>query len=161
MQALSVEELLAWSDRTAEGWRALLTEHPEALDLPCDVREGETVRDLVQHIVAAELRYAERLVDRPATSYDQISKADAAALFATHDTAMEMLRQVVARADVDWEETLDFQTRSAGVLRASRRTILVHMLMHGIRHYAQLAMLVRQGGIAPGWGMDYLFMGLG
>jgi hypothetical protein len=31
--------------------------------------------------------------------------------------------------------------------------------MHGIRHYAQLATLVRQHGVAPDWPMDYLFMG--
>ena len=44
--------------------------------------------------------------------------------------------------------------------RATRRTILVHLAMHGIRHYAQLATIVRQQGVKPDWGMDYLFMGL-
>lgn len=46
-----------------------------------------------------------------------------------------------------------------GVLRASRKTILVHALMHSIRHYAQLATLVRQHGVKPDWQMDYLLMG--
>lgn len=160
MLALSVDELLAWSERTHDGWRALLTQHPEALALPCDVREGETVHDLVLHIVAAELRYAERLAGREATTYEALPRGDAAALYATHDRATALLREALAREDVDWEEVLEFQTRSAGVLRATRRTILVHLALHGIRHYAQLATIVRQHGVTPGWGMDYLFMGL-
>ncbi len=32
-------------------------------------------------------------------------------------------------------------------------------MTHGIRHYAQLATLVRQHGVTPDWPMDYLFMG--
>jgi len=38
--------------------------------------------------------------------------------------------------------------------------VLFHALLHGIRHYAQLATLVRQHGIKPEWPMDYLFMGM-
>lgn len=158
MLALSTEELLAWLEHTSAGWRALLTAHPEALDFPCDVREGETVRDLVHHIVAVELRYTERLRGLPATSYDALPRTDAAALYATHDRAMALLRDHVAGDDVPWEEELEFVTRSAGTLRATRRVVLVHLAMHSIRHYAQLATLVRQRGVTPGWGMDYLFM---
>ena len=72
---------------------------------------------------------------------------------------MEMLRGLVADPAYDWDEELEFKTRSIGVLRASRKTILIHALMHGIRHYAQLATLVRQHGVAPDWQMDYLLMG--
>jgi uncharacterized damage-inducible protein DinB len=51
---------------------------------------------------------------------------------------------------------LEFKTRSAGTLRATRRTVLVHLLTHSIRHYAQLATLARKEGVAPDWGMDYI-----
>ena len=79
-------------------------------------------------------------------------------IYATHDRAMQLLREQIARPETDWEERIEFQTRSAGVMRASRRTVLVHALMHTVRHYAQLATLVRQNGVKPGWPMDYLFM---
>ena len=160
MQALATDELLSWSARTHAGWRALFLAHPEALGFPCDVLGGETVGDLVLHIVAAELRYAERLAGLPASAYESLPRGDAAALYSTHDRSTALLRDVLSRTDVDWEEVLEFQTRSAGVLRATRRTILVHLAMHGIRHYAQLATIVRQQGVKPDWGMDYLFMGL-
>ncbi len=160
MEGLSFEELLAWNEQTATGWRALLTAYPQALALPCDTREGQTLGDLMHHIVAVELRYAERLSGLAESSYAEIPRGTAEALYETHDRAMSLVRDLIARPRQDWEETLEFSTRSAGVLRATRRTILVHLLLHGIRHYAQAATVVRHGGIPAGWGMDYLFMGL-
>jgi uncharacterized damage-inducible protein DinB len=38
--------------------------------------------------------------------------------------------------------------------------MLFHTLLHGIRHYAQLATLARQYGIKPDWSMDYFLMGI-
>jgi uncharacterized damage-inducible protein DinB len=159
MTALTGAELLAWVEATSSGWRQLLAAHPEALAIPCDVRESTSVRELLHHIVAVELRYAQRLQNLPETSYDDVSMVSVEDLYATHDRAMTMLRELIANPDFAWEEQLDFVTRSLGTLRASRRTILIHTLMHSIRHYAQLATLVRQHGVKPDFPMDYLFMG--
>jgi uncharacterized damage-inducible protein DinB len=38
------------------------------------------------------------------------------------------------------------------------RTILLHALLHAMRHYAQLSTLVRQAGFATGFASDYLLM---
>jgi uncharacterized damage-inducible protein DinB len=160
MIALSDKELVAWVEQTTTGWRGLIAQHPQILDLPCDVRESKSVAELLRHIVAVELRYSERLHNLRETPYDSISFGSSTEIFATHDRAMAMLREVREQPEFDWEQELDFTTRSAGALRASRRTIFVHLLMHSIRHYAQLATLVRQHGIKPGWQMDYLLMGV-
>ncbi|MDP9038622.1 MAG: DinB family protein [Acidobacteriota bacterium] len=155
---LSAEELLAWVDRTASGWRELLTRHPEVLELPCDVNGVSTAGGLLQHIVAAQLRYAERLGRLPVTDYSEIPFDSPEAIDSTHRRSVEMLRQQLA-GEIDWTERMEFDTRS-GTGRSSRRTILFHALFHSIRHYAQLATLVRQHGIQPLWPMDYLFMDL-
>ena len=160
MTALTAEELMAWVERTTEGWRTLVRAHPEALALPCDVRETHSVAELLQHIVAVELRFAERLHDLPETPYEQIGFGSADTIFRTHERAMAMLPELLGRGPEFWEQVVDIQTRNAGRLRTSRRTMLVHLLLHSIRHYAQLATLVRQHGIAPGWPMDYLMMGV-
>lgn len=160
MNALSGEELVAWVEKTTTGWRDLVVQHPAILDLPCDVRETKSAAELLQHIVAVELRFAERLKDLPETSYGNISFASSPEIFAAHDRAMAILRELSEAPHFDWEQEIEFTTRSAGTLRASRRTVFVHLLMHSIRHYAQLAMLVRQHGIKPGWQMDYLVMGV-
>lgn len=161
MEALSGEEMVAWVDRTSMGWRNLLSEHPEVMGFACDVMGVGTVAKLLQHIVAVELRYAQRLLEVAESSYDEVPYGTPEEIYRTHDRAMGMLRDLMEQDGLDWEERIRFQTRRAGELTASRRTVLVHTLMHSIRHYAQLATTVRQQGIAPGWPMDYLFMGAG
>ncbi len=125
------------------------------LDLPCDIYTAKTVGELLRHIAAAELRFAERLHDLPVTEYAQISYGNAEEIFATHDRALKMLRALTDDASFDWDRKLEFATITAGRRRSSCRVILHHALLHGIRHYAQLATLVRHHGYktAPA---DYL-----
>jgi uncharacterized damage-inducible protein DinB len=155
--ALTAGEMLAWLDVTSNKWRALIEEHPEILQLPCDVMGVGTVGALLQHIVAVEVRYAEQLSGLPPTEYAAIPFDSAAAIYATHERAMKMYRELLA-SDMDWEAKFNYVTRSLGPARSKRKTVLFHALLHGIRHYAQLATLVRQHGIKPGWQMDYLAM---
>ncbi|HEX3966724.1 MAG TPA: DinB family protein [Edaphobacter sp.] len=155
--ALSAEEVIAWNEQTATGWRQLLANHPELLNQPCDIAGTKTVAELLQHIVAAQLRYAERLADLPMTDYASIPFDSVESIYAVHDRAIKILRQLIT-SDIDWNESIDYVTRSMGSLRSDRKTILFHALLHGIRHYAQLASLIRQCGVKPGQPMDYLFM---
>jgi uncharacterized damage-inducible protein DinB len=160
MMAMTADELMAWNERTAEGWRSLAGRHPELLSFPCDVYETRNVGELLQHIVAVELRFAQRLHGLPESPYEEIPYDSAQAIYATHDEAMVLLNELLRDLQPSWwEETITFATRRIGTLQASRRTLLIHALMHSIRHYAQLATLVRQQGIKPDWSMDYLMMG--
>jgi uncharacterized damage-inducible protein DinB len=155
---LSADELLAWSDTTAEHWKRLIEAHPEALQLPCDVAGVRTAGELLQHIVAAELRLAERLHGAATvTPPEEISYDSAEAIYRTHDRASSLFRQLLADKGYDWSEKLEFTARM-GKIAAPRKVILFHALLHGIRHYAQLATVMRQNGIKPDWPMDYLFM---
>ena len=153
-------ELIAWVDETSRRWHAHLNAHPQVLGAPCDIRESATARDLVHHIVVVELRYAERLNDLKITSYDEVAKDDLDALFDVHARAMDLLRTALAAPNTNWDEDLEFPTRSAGTLKARRKTIVVHMLMHSIRHYAQLGTIARQAGAPTTWLGDYLLMDL-
>jgi uncharacterized damage-inducible protein DinB len=155
--ALTAHELIAWLEKTSTNWNALIQTHPEILTLPCDIMGVTTVGGLLQHIVAVELRYAEQLSGLPPTGYESIPFDSAAAIYATHERAMKMLRELLV-TNQDWDGKFEYVTRSMGPARSSRKTVLFHALMHGIRHYAQLATLVRQHGIKPGWPMDYLLM---
>jgi uncharacterized damage-inducible protein DinB len=154
---LTAEELLAWVETTNAKWRDLVAAHPEILALQCDVMGAATAGGLLQHIVAVELRYAEQLSGLPPSEYATIPYDSAEAIYATHQRAFALLREQLA-ANVDWDEWFEFMTRSMGPARSMRKTILYHLLFHSIRHYAQLATLVRQHGIKPGWPMDYIFM---
>jgi uncharacterized damage-inducible protein DinB len=154
---LTAQDLIAWNEKTATNWQRLLTSHPELLTQPCDIAGTKTVAGLLQHIVAVELRYAERLGDLPVSDYANIPFGTVESLYTTHDRAIAIFQQLLA-SDIDWDEPLEFTTRTMGSARSTRKTIFFHALLHGIRHYAQLASLVRQHGVKPDWPMDYLFM---
>lgn len=156
--ALTAGEVFAWLEKTSTNWRKLLEAHPEILVMPCDVMGVTTAGGLLQHIVAVELRYAERLAGLPATDYSAIPYDSAEAIYQVHERAVSLYREQLESA-VDWDEKIELVTRSMGILRASRKTVLFHALLHSIRHYAQLATLVRQHGVKPDWPMDYLMMG--
>jgi uncharacterized damage-inducible protein DinB len=156
---LTATELLDWNDLTAQRWKTLLAANPTALEFTCDVYGVGTVRGLLRHIVAVELRYSERLSGEPVTPYEQVPDSSAEDLFALHDQTMIRYRKLLADDSIDWDEKLEFTTVSAGTRTATRKRILFHAFLHGIRHYAQLATLVRQHGIKPDWPMDFLFSG--
>jgi uncharacterized damage-inducible protein DinB len=158
MVGITGMELLDWVERTSQGWKRLTTTHPEILGFSCDIRETTSVAELLQHIVAVELRYAERLNELAETPYEAIPHDSAGVIYATHDRAMELLRPLLERDDAFWETVLEMKTRSAGMMRATRRTVLAHLLTHSIRHYAQLATLARKQGVAADWPMDYIAM---
>ncbi len=155
---LTPQDLIAWNEKTATNWQELLTSHPELLTAPCDIAGTKTIGELLQHIVAVELRYAERLADLPVSDYANVPFDSAKSIYATHDRAMAIFQQLLAAPDFDWDQPLEFMTRSYGPARSNRKTILFHALLHGIRHYAQLATLARQQGVKPEWLMDYLAM---
>ena len=157
---LPAEEALAWHEMNSAAWKKLLTEHPETLSFPCDIAQTKTLGELLQHIVAVELRYAERLANLPATDYATIPFDSVEAIYATHARATALFQQLLASNTIDWNERIEFITRSRGPARSSRKVVFFHALFHTARHYAQLATLVRQHGISPGWTMDYLFMDL-
>jgi uncharacterized damage-inducible protein DinB len=155
--ALTAHDLIAWLETTSAGWRKLLIVHPELLPIPCDIMGVSTVAQLLQHIVAVELRYAQRLADLPAAEYADIPYDSAESIYATHDRAIVILNQLLA-SNIDWNQPIEYTTRAIGLARSARKSILFHLILHGIRHYAQLATLARQHGIKPEWPMDYLMM---
>jgi uncharacterized damage-inducible protein DinB len=154
---LTAEDLIAWLEKTSTGWRQLLSRHPELLLQACDVAGAKTVGELLQHIVAVELRYAQRLSGLPVSDYANVPFDSVESIYATHDRAIGLL-QPLLRSHIDWNATIEFTTRAMGPARSKRKTILFHTLLHSIRHYAQLATLARQQGVKPDWPMDYFFM---
>ena len=97
--ALTAEDVLAWHEQNTAYWRQLLTDHPEALALPCDIAGTKSAGELLQHIVAVELRYAERLAGLPATDYAAIPFDSVASIYATHDRSAMLFRNLLATTE--------------------------------------------------------------
>ena len=155
MIALTGQDLLEWNEGTTSIWKKHLLAHPELLMSPCDIRGSKTVADLLQHIVAVELRYAERLNNEQETLYDDIPKLSVDVLYEVHDRAMKKLRDLDSETDAFWSERIDFETRN-GRAGATRRVVFAHCLLHAIRHYAQLATLLRKENAGISANLDYL-----
>jgi uncharacterized damage-inducible protein DinB len=158
MRGLSFGELLDYACEETNHWRDWFEKNPPALDVPCDIAGTKSVREVVLHIVIVQMRYAQRLLNQPITEYVELGSKSAAELFAVAQKSAEDLRSFAISAnDADWDGTLTFSTRSAGTLTASRRKIFVHALLHGIRHWAQLATFLRHQGYSQDWPHDFIF----
>jgi uncharacterized damage-inducible protein DinB len=166
MRGLSFGELLDYCAEENTHWRDFFKKHPDALDLPADIAGTKNVREVVLHIVAVQMRYAERLMNMPITEYDALAARLAQGkpgeeLFALSRKSLEDLRSfAIAANDSDWDGILTFPTRSAGDMTASRRKIFIHALLHSVRHWAQLSTYLRQKGYKQDWQHDFIASGV-
>ncbi len=155
---ITLEELIADNEVNANKWHAWLEAHDAALAVPCDIYNSGTVRGLLKHVFAVELRHSQRLGGEEVTAYDQIPVGSLDDLFAVHVQAIQNLRRFLVEADdASFEEIITLETVSAGTVHASRRKLFAHILLHSIRHWAQLSTLLRERGFKTGWPQDFLF----
>ena len=156
---ISFQDLLTANEAETQKWRTWFERQPAAvLEVPLSIALAKNVREFLLHIFAVELRYAERLAGLPITDYEKLSAASVADLFAIGDRARGMFRDYLATAtDKDLASVMEFNTRTAGTLRASKRKMFAHAMLHGVRHWAQLATALREAGYATEWGKDLLY----
>lgn len=156
--SVGIGALAAYVEHETELWRAWFAAAPAGvLDLSLGPGAGGTVRELVKHIFAVELRYAQRLVGHPATSYEKLDDGSVEALWRIHRTARAIRDRYLAGATApDLARTLAFETRRLGRLQSTAHGVVVHALVHSIRHWAQLATVLRQHGHGGLWEHDWL-----
>ena len=155
--AYSYDQILFYTDAESARWRGWLTQNPGALDVTFADGRLATIRGLLIHIFAVELRYTERISGRDVTSYDDIHVQSLDEIFALGDRARTLLRHYIAgMTEDDAAVVLTFPTITAGVLSASKRKITSHIFLHGIRHWAQIATTLRTARFPTQWGHDML-----
>ena len=156
--ALTLRELLDYTRLETEHWhRGLAAQPPDVLDLPVGTGRTATVRGLIHHIIVVERRYTDRLRGEPITRYEDVPSDSLDVLFATFaDTRTRLDAWLERASDADLARRMEFQTLSAGAQAASARKVVVHLLLHGVRHWAQLATSLRQQGRATDWPHDIL-----
>jgi uncharacterized damage-inducible protein DinB len=157
LSSLNFSELLDYTEAEYRRWHEWFKKNPSAFDVTTDIAESSDVRRLVLHIVAVDLRYAQRLLGEEVTAYEKL-ETSTEGLFATAETALKKMREFLAKAnDGDWKQVITFPTMTAGTLTASKRKCLIHSLFHGARHWAQLASILRAAGYKQDWRHDFLF----
>jgi uncharacterized damage-inducible protein DinB len=155
---IAFETLLAYRDAETARWRAWFEAHPAGvLDVRLSDGEIGSVRRLVRHIFAVELRYAQRLAGAPVTDWGEFREETLQEIFALGERARALVGEFLAGAsDADFRERLTFATLSAGTITASKQKILANFVNHGVRHWAQIATALRQAGHGDQWPHDLL-----
>ena len=111
---------------------------------------------MVRHIFSAEKRYIDRLSNRPLTDTASISNARVEALFEFGRQSRKDLKEFIETFPTqDWDVMQDFSLMN-NFLKATPRKLVVHVLMHEIRHWAQIGTLLRLNGL-KGEFHDFLF----
>jgi uncharacterized damage-inducible protein DinB len=150
--------LAAYVDGETERWREWFESAPPGvLDLPLGLGADGTVRTLVKHIFAVELRYAQRLAGQPVSGYEELADGTVEELWQIHREAALLRDRFLREATPEaLGRVLVSDTRRLGRIESSAHTVVVHSLIHGIRHWAQIAMVLREHGHGGLWEHDWL-----
>jgi uncharacterized damage-inducible protein DinB len=116
-----------------------------------------TIGGVVMHIFAVELRYAQRLRDEAVTPWEGFPQTSIEDVFELGDNARAQLVDFLTSApESELDRVLTFQTLTAGTVTASKHKIASNVFLHGIRHWGQIATVLRQQGFSDQWSHDML-----
>ena len=156
--ALSFDVLLEYTSMEQHRWRDWFEANQKAWELPFAAPPMATVGGLANHIFGVELRYTQRLRDEPVSEWDKLFvNTSIEYVFALGDNARALLVDFLTNArEEELDRPLAFKTLTAGTVTASKHKIASNIFLHGNRHWAQIATVVRQHGFSTQWGHDML-----
>ncbi|HJP86414.1 MAG TPA: DinB family protein [Gemmatimonadaceae bacterium] len=156
--ALSFEVLLEYTSIEHHRWQDWFEANAAAWRIPFASPPTSTIGGLVNHIFGVELRYTQRLRDEQVSEWDELLvHTSIEDVFALGDNARALLVEFLTRASEDeLDRVLTFRTLTAGTVTASKHKIAANIFLHGIRHWSQIATVVRQHGFATDWPHDML-----
>ena len=147
-----LNDLIEYTDWERGKWFDWLRQHgDQVLDIsagPHGDGRFQSAGELVRHIFSAEKRYVERLSGRPLTDTASLPKDNVEALFQFGQQSRKELRELVGTFPAgEWDAPKDLKVLNY-LVRATPRKIVTHILIHEIRHWAQIATLFRLNGQA-------------
>jgi uncharacterized damage-inducible protein DinB len=150
MLSIAFDELLRYTNAERDKWRTWFVSNAAAMDAPVQpAGRLPTVGKLIDHIFLVERRHLQRLTgDRPSESTG-LTGNNAPPLFDYGASVRRELEQYVAEQDDEVaEQVRTFEVRERSWLMTPRK-LLFHILLHEIRHWAQIALAVRLAGFEP------------
>ncbi|MFL6280164.1 MAG: DinB family protein [Vicinamibacterales bacterium] len=148
--AITFDELMRYTNAERDKWRQWLGGHATALDAP--VQPGArlpTVGKLIDHVFLVERRHLQRLTSQPLSESTGLTGNNASPLFDYGASVRRELEKYVADLGDDEVDTLrTFEVREKKWPMTPRK-LLFHILLHELRHWAQIALAVRLAGFEP------------
>ncbi len=156
---LSLNHLLDYTEWQRKKWHDSLRKHGEQVLRISAGPNGdgrfEVIGDLIRHIFSAEKRYVERLTGRPLTDMASVPNDSIEALFEFgHQSRKELKQLLETFPAAQWDISREFKILNF-VVNATPRKVVTHIVMHEIRHWAQIGTLLRLNGF-PGDSHDFL-----
>jgi uncharacterized damage-inducible protein DinB len=158
MLALGFDELVRYTDEERARWRRFFVEHPQALEAGVQPSSRfSTVGQLIDHVFLVERRHLQRLRGEPVVEKTGLTGNNAPPLFDYGASVRRELEQYVRQLDEDEADQLrTFDVRNQQWPMTPRK-LLFHVLLHEIRHWAQIALAVRLAGLEPPGDHDLFF----
>ena len=155
---ITYEQLLDYSDHDRRKWRDWVAADAGRLDIP--VQPGgrfPTVGALLDHIFFVERRHLCRLEGGTPPDATGIPPGDWQRLFEYAALVRGDLRRYAADLDdTEAAETLTWQYLDREYTM-TRRRLLAHIVIHEIRHLAQIALAARAAGVEPPGEHDLIY----
>lgn len=160
MFSVSVNDLIEYTDWERQKWHDWFRQHGDSVLAISAGPHGDgrlqTVGELVRHIFSAEKRYADRLSGRPLTETASLPTGDIEALFRFSQQSRRELNEFVATYPAEaWDTPQEMKIMTYS-LTTTPKKIVTHILMHEIRHWAQIGTLLRLNGLKGDF-HDFLF----
>ena len=136
-----------WQRAVWQAWFAQKGPEPLAVTIGDDGdKPFPTIGSLIRHIFSSELRYAERIAGLPLTDTTVVATDDSAALFLLGAAGRQgFIRVIETIPAARWTVPLEFPLLDSTV-RSTPRRVVLHVLAHEIRCWAQVATHLRLDG---------------
>jgi uncharacterized damage-inducible protein DinB len=155
---VTIKELYEFTDRERERWdRWFQGNGEELLEMPVAGEHHPTVGRLILHTFGAEMVFVESLRGDRRTDYRALPATSIEAVFGFGLKARQASREYVASLGADdWNRPVVFDFADSRI-KATVRKALFHTQLHEIRHWAQMARIMRERGLQPPNSHDLLF----
>lgn len=147
---ITLDQLLAYTDHERAKWHEWITADPSRMTVPFQAGgRFPTIGTLLDHVFLVERRHLSRLQGSTPPETSGIAPDDWAGLFEYADLVRADLRKYAQDAD-EAEASLGMTVAvQGGTFTMKKRTLATHILLHEIRHLAQMAYAVRLAGLEP------------
>jgi uncharacterized damage-inducible protein DinB len=151
-------ELLTYSDHERAKWRAWVETDPSRLALPFQPgARFPTIGSVLDHVFLVERRHLSRLEGATPPDSTGVPAGDVKALFEYAELVRADFRRFVTTLDDAAAAQVFSFTLPTGSQTMTRRKLATHVVLHEVRHLAQVAHAARTAGVEPPGEHDLFF----
>jgi uncharacterized damage-inducible protein DinB len=156
--ALELAALMTYSDQERSKWRTWIEADPTRLSIP--FQQGgrfPTVGSVLDHVFLVERRHLTRMQGGQLPEKTGVQPGDWHGLLAYAEAARADLRGYLGGLTEQTAGQWMTFTVQSGTFTMTRRKLASHILLHEIRHLAQIAYAARLAGHVPPGEHDFFY----